>query len=144
MGDLLISGPAGAGKTQAAREELDNGPLAIAADFQSVLAALTLLERGPDGRYPARTPRQEQLLPLAEYVRRAAITAARQREIRVVMTNSDGDPARREYLLGLLAGGSEIIIDPGKDVVTSRLIEANGFLSDQCNQAIERWYSRRR
>ena len=46
----------------------------IAADFQSILAALVLLQRGEDGRYPPRNPLQDPwLLPLTE-----AISARRQ------------------------------------------------------------------
>ena len=54
---LPISGPAGSGKTQEARRLLDAaaGPM-LAADFQSILAALLLLERLPNGRYPNRNP----------------------------------------------------------------------------------------
>ena len=41
----------------------------VAADFQTILAALTLLERQPDGRYPQRRESQASwLLPLTEYV----------------------------------------------------------------------------
>ena len=79
MANLLISGPAGAGKTQAARRLLEaSTEPTVAADFQSILAALTLLERGPDGRFPQRQESQASwLLPLTEYLRMAIIGAAR-------------------------------------------------------------------
>ena len=52
----IIAGPAGAGKSQRARvllrELRDAGLQPFAADVQSLLAALLLLERLPDGRYP--------------------------------------------------------------------------------------------
>ena len=57
MADVLISGPAGANKTAEARRLLEAYPgPAIALDFQSVYAALLLLERMADGRYPPREP----------------------------------------------------------------------------------------
>ena len=58
------------------------------------------------------------------------------------MTNSDGSPRRREYLRGLLGPGAvETVLDPGREVVAQRL-SVDGRLSDQCNEAIQRWYTR--
>ena len=98
----------------------------LAADFQSILAALLLLERLPNGRYPNRNPAQAAwLLPMVEAVRQTVITIATDREIDVVTTNSDGSPARRAFLLSRLGPGSvETILDPGIDVVTQRLAGA--------------------
>ena len=57
MPNVLISGPAGGGKSQAARAELErlraNGPVAL-ADFQAIYVALTGVERDSNGRYPMR------------------------------------------------------------------------------------------
>lgn len=142
MASVLLSGPAGGGKSQLARRLWEAATRAtIIVDFQSLYAALTGDERGPDGRYPLR---DEALLPTVEYLRRAALTAARQRDLDVVATNSDGDPERRAVLLGLLgAGAVERVIDPGRDVVTARLSDpATGALSDECADAIDRWYGR--
>ena len=66
--NVLLSGPAGAGKSQAARELLRTGKVDLVADFQSILAALMLLERGQDGRYPQRDRAAEKLIPLAQAV----------------------------------------------------------------------------
>ena len=144
MADTLLSGPAGAGKTQHARRLLDTAAAPIVAlDFQSIYAALLLLERQPDGRYPERLARHEYVLPLVEYVRRAAITGAALMEIDVALTNSDGSPLRRLELLNRLQpGAAELVIDPGLDVVTDRL-SVDGVLSDQCGKAISRWYGRK-
>lgn len=143
MPNLLISGPAGAGKTELARRELHNGPLAVAADFQSILAALRLLQRLPNGRYPRRSPQDEALLPLTEYIRQTIIRAAPERGVRVVATNSDGSMDRRRPLLGRLgADATERIIDPGEEVVRARLSDVDGVLDPQCEGAIGRWYGR--
>ena len=142
MPSILLSGPAGAAKSALARQLLrDNPELAAIADFQAVYAALTGDLRGPDGRYPLR---DERLLPLTEYVRRAIITGAITREIDVIATNSDGDPARRAFLLGQLgAGATERIVDPGRAIVAARLSDpATGELSGECDAAIGRWYGR--
>ena len=61
---------------------------------------------------------QNGFLPLAEYTRQAVITGALSRGMDVIITNSDGAPARRKYLLDRLGVGAvEEIIDPGEDVV---------------------------
>jgi len=144
MASLLISGPAGGGKSQIAKEEISKRTQpTVLADFQSLYAAITGAERGPDGKFP---PRDERLLPTVEYLRRAVIGAAVAREIDVIATNSDGNPERRAFLLQQLGpNASERVIDPGETVIKARLSNpATGELSPDCSQAISRWYSRRR
>ena len=144
MASVLISGPAGAAKSQAARDELAAADgLMVAADFQAIYAALTLAERDASGRYPLRNP---ALLPLTEYVRRALLSAARARQLDVVATNSDGDAVRRGALLRELGpDATERIIDPGRVVAEARLSDpATGQLSEECAGAVRRWYGRLR
>ena len=141
MASILISGPAGGGKSAVAREELARRPLAVLADFQAIYVALTGVTRGADRRYPLRVP---SLLPIVEYVRRAIITTARGRGIEVVATNSDGDAARRRMLLAELGGGAtERVVDPGEQEVVRRLSDrSTGSLDPACRSAINRWYLR--
>ena len=142
MASVLLSGPAGAGKSALARRLfVEHGGLVVIADFQSLYAALTGDVRGPDGRYPLR---DDRLLPLVEYTRRAVVTGAVNREVDVVATNSDGASERRKFLLQQLGpGATERIVDPGRDVVSARLADAaTGELSPECDGAISRWYSR--
>ena len=142
MPGILLSGPAGGAKSQVAIELIKNatGPT-ITADFQNLVVAMLALQRGPDGRYPIRP---EWILPLTEYVRTAMLVGAVNRDIDVVYTNSDGDPARRDKLLARLgSGATEQILDPGEEVVRSRLANSNGKLSRECGKAIGRWYRRR-
>ena len=142
MASVLISGPAGANKSALARRLLaESSELAAIADFQLVYRALTDVERGRDGRYPLR---DERLLPLTEYVRRAIIGGAVARDITVIATNSDGDPERRAFLLSALgAGATERIVDPGRNIVEARLSDPEtGELSGECDGAISRWYGK--
>ena len=143
MASILLSGPAGAAKSALARQlfEARTG-LVVVADFQSLYAALTGDTRGPDGRYPLR---DERLLPLTEYTRRAVITGAIERDIDVIATNSDGAPGRREFMLSKLGpDATERVIDPGEDVIRARLSDPiTGELSDECQSAAARWYARR-
>ena len=91
MPDTLLSGPAGAGKTAEAKRH--NRRLRRASRGAGLPKPL----RGPaapgaagltgaihHGNHVTNSP-----IPMVEYIRRAAITAARDREIEVVLTNSD-------------------------------------------------------
>ena len=143
MASVLLSGPAGGAKSALARRLLvESAELSAIADFQLVYRALTDVERDRGGRYPLRN---EGLLPLTEYVRRAIIGGAVARGITVIATNSDGDPERRAFLLGQLgAGATERIVDPGRNIVEARLSDPEtGVLSPECDQAVGRWYSRK-
>ena len=144
MAGILLSGPAGAGKTQLARELLNQFQQpGVVADFQSIYAALLLLVRDSNGRYPPRLETHSHALAIAEYVRRAIMTVALENDVSIVVTNSDGDPTRRNFLLGQLGPGAvERVIDPGIDVVRERLADVDGLLSVQCGEAIGRWFGR--
>ena len=141
----LLSGPAGANKTALAREllrQLDRP--GVVADFQAILSALLLLLRDDTtGRYPPRLDSQAYVLPLTEYIRRAIMTVAIQDDVELIVTNSDGSPQRREFLLSQMGPGAiERVVDPGIDVVRERLADASGVLSAQCNDAVNRWFGR--
>ena len=141
MPSILISGPAGAGKSALARRERARlrklGPVVV-ADFQAIHAAITLAERGEDGLFPIR---DEDLLAITESTRQRLILQARDRGITVIATNSDGNPRRRRYLLELLGPDAvEKVIDPGRDVVSKRLARLDGTLSEECQKALSRWY----
>ena len=142
MPNLLVSGPAGAGKSAVARlRRREMAQPAVIADFQGIYVAVSGDVRDDNGNYPERDP---DLLPFAERERQRIIRDAVEMEIGVVATSSDGAQARREYLLGILGPGAvEEIVDPGLDVVTARLSDpSTGSLSDSCSNAISRWYSR--
>ena len=143
MASVLISGPAGAGKSQEAKRRRDAATApTVVADFQSIVAALLQQERGPDGKYPLRP---DWVLPVAEATRRFVIREARRRQIDVIATNSDGSPERRKFLLDILgpADAEEIIVDPGETEVSQRLIDRRTKrVSVECKTAIRRWYGR--
>ena len=138
MAGLLISGPAGAGKSQRARQALAETPgPAVLIEFQELYSRLLGIERLPSGRYPERLDSDAYALPLTEYMRRTAITAARERDLTAIVTNSDGNPERRTALLGYLGpGSSEVVVDPGRAIVEANL-SIEGELSEQCNEAIK-------
>ena len=74
---------------------------------KAIYAALLLLERLPNGRYPNRNPAvSSYMIPLTEAIRRTVIAFAGERGIDVVATNSDGSPERRALLLSRLGPGA--------------------------------------
>ena len=160
MPSVLVSGPAGAGKSQHARRLVEEGAARVWIDFQRIHVALSGDRRDPEtGRYPYRDP---ALLPLVEYVRQVAIRQARRRELDMVVTNADGSPERRFQLLARMHGepedvyrdvfgvqpgqpidSREIVLDPGEATVRKRLADpATGVLANACELAIGRWYRR--
>ena len=130
------------GKSQRIRELLNQtDEVTAVADFQSIYAAVAQVTRDAEGKYPQR---DERLLPLVEFTRQSIIRAARERDITVIATNSDGDPDRRGYLLNLLGNDSvEEIVDPGQTIAEERLKNADGSLSPACRSALNRWYTRK-
>ena len=144
MPGLLISGPAGAGKTALALAEKEARPESVILDFQSIYAAVLGLRRDPaTGRFPERKGSDAYAMPLVEYTRRVALTGALERELFPIVTNSSGDPERRGFLLGLLgADATGKVVDPGRSVVEARLTSAEGTLSPSCKEAINRWYGK--
>ena len=142
MASLLISGPAGSGKSAVARQlRAAAQDETIIIDFQSLYASYLGLQRDPvTRRYAEREDADAFVLSLAEYERRTLITAAVARGIDILATNSDGSQERRDFLLGLLgAGATERIEDPGIETVRQRLA-VNGIVSPQCERALQRWY----
>ena len=144
MGSILLSGPSGGGKSQEARRLLAAAAVpTIMIEFQDLYASVLGIRRNPEtGRYPARRPQDAYALPMAEYLRQAAITGAISQELDIVLTSSDGNADRRAFLLGRLgAGATERVIDPGIEVVTERL-SVEGTLDPDCAAAISRWFGR--
>ena len=148
MPNKLLSGPAGANKSERARELLKVATEpTVAADFTSLYNAVRLVQRGPGGSFPERTRADEVYLPIAEAMRREVIRQAQRRGLNVVVTNSDGSLDRRRELAALLGDDElediEEVIDPGEEVVTARLSSRrSGKLSRSCKAAIGRWYTR--
>ena len=138
--NLLISGPAGAGKTQLAHDMADDDA-AVVIEFQEIYAGLLGIERNPEtGRYPERQPGDVWALREAETRRMAAIDAAVAGGYPAITTNSNGNPERRRMLLNRLGTEAvEEVLDPGEDEVVRRL-SGRGGLSRQCRNAVDRWY----
>ena len=139
---VLISGPAGAGKTARAQELREQTPRSIVADFQAIYAAILGLRRDPQtGRYPERQTDDAYALALAEGMRVSLISMAQRDGVAAIVTNSVGDVARRQRLLTLIGDGArEEVLDPGRATVERRLAGPDGSLSDQCLEAVDRWY----
>ena len=137
---VLVSGPAGAGKTQRARFlQQEHG--GMVSDFQETYADLLGIERDPaTGRYPPRRPEDRYIMSIVQEQRRVAVATAQARGMPVYYTNSLGEEGRRRALIQSLGpNAAEETIDPGEPEVVRRL-SVNGRLSGQCREAIDRWY----
>lgn len=161
MAGLLISGPAGGGKSGRARELLEQADEpTVLVDFQRFYVAISGVRRDPvTRRYPIRDP---NLLPLTQYLRLAAIGTAQRQGLRVIATNANGLADVRAKLLAAIEGmdpqevlesvlaldqpmaagrSAEVIVDPGRSVVRKRLADPiTGVLQPQCEAAVSRWY----
>ena len=145
MAGLLISGPAGAGKSAAGKLLLEEAQQpTILVEFQEILAFLLGLRRDPTTlRYPERRPQDAYAIPLAAAIRRFTIEEAVGQDIYTIASNSDGDPERRAGLLRILGpGATELIIDPGYAAIVENL-SIDGVFSEQCAQAASRWFGRK-
>ena len=144
MAGILLSGPAGAGKSEEARRVMAESNIpAVVIDFQAIYAALLLLDRDAERPLPG-TPRERQpfaspgrVHPPGRNLGGRGPPAIRHRDKLRWRRPTGAELSCR--LLG--AGGQERIIDPGREVVTQRL-STGGQLSNQCTQAIQRWYGR--
>ena len=144
MANLLLTGPPAAGKSAEALRLIEAATTpTVMVDFQQQYASALGLRRDPStGRYPRRREQDAYALAYAEYMRQAAITGALSMELDIIVTSADGDIDRRAFLLGRLGpGASEIVLDPGIEVVTQRLTIA-GYLDPQCVAALARFYNR--
>ena len=115
----------------------------FAADFQSILAALLLLERLPDGRYPERLDDQQYALAMVESLRTSLVRFAIEDDRPVVATISEKPGSARYASLLALFGGQarEQIVDPGIEVIVERLtLPGATEPSQQCKDAADRYY----
>ena len=118
MANLLLSGPAGAGKSalrhggcwQHGQSRRPSSPTSNRSTSRSAACnadrTADTLTSGAGGG----------LLPLVETMRQALIRIAIERGVGVIATNSDGRPERRQYLLKLLGPGAveRVVEPPGK------------------------------
>ena len=145
MASVLISGPAGSGKSALALATLGTtGRNAVLVDFTSIYNALLAQKRDPvSGKFPTRRQAQEVFLPLIERTRQRTIMLAVEMGFDVVATNANGSPAFRRRLLALMGpGAKEVIEDPGREVVEDRLKDSAGVLGEDCQKASARWFDR--
>ncbi len=144
---VIIAGPAGAGKTQRARVLMAAlaaaGYQPFAADFQSILAALLLLERLPDGRYPERLDDQAYAIAMVESLRTSLVRFAIEDDRPVIATISEKPGSTRYTSLLALFGGQarQETVDPGIRVIVERLtLPGATEPSRQCADAADRYY----
>ena len=139
----LVEGPAGSGKSQIVNEMLASGELDVVADLTAIWAAVRGIERDDDGRYPVRTDDDPAIASgLAAYTRAVVVRRGLEQDLDVGVTTGTPETAPRWSGVAAESGAafSVLTVDPGRAVVTARLADADGVLSDECAGAIGRWY----
>ena len=138
---VLIEGPAGGGKSQVAQDLLAAGSVQLIADVTQLWAALSGAVRGPDGRYPVRRD-DDPALAVALSIRAYAARRGLELDADVAVTAASRGQAQRWAKLADDVGATLSVrtVDPGREVVTERLAEADGELSGPCARAVGRWY----
>ena len=138
---VLVSGPAGSNKSSYVQEMLDAGEVDVVLDVTQVWAATTGAQRGPDGKFPERDA-DDPGLHLARYVQTVGAAFALRQGYRTAVTTSQAGQVGRWAAMAAEHGAefSSRVIDPGEDVVRKRLAGPDGTLSDECEQALSRWF----
>lgn len=138
---VLVEGPAAGGKSQYVAEMLAAGEVDIQADVTALWVALSGAVRDATGRYPVRRDNDPALL-LARYLQSVAVRQGLQEGFDVAVTTSQPHQGERWRILAAAAGAtfSVTTLDPGVQVVTARLADADGNLSAECQRALSRWY----
>ena len=137
----LIEGPAGGGKSQEAAAMRAAGEVAAVADVTALWAALSGARRGPDGLYPVRDE-ADPALALALILQTFAVRAGLRRDMDMAATTSRRGQAPRWQAIATEEGAEFTVrtVDPGEDVIRSRLAGPDGSLSQECERAVRRWY----
>ena len=123
----LLEGPPGAGKSQELERLKAAGDIDAASDLTRFWAALGLVERGADGRYPVRLG-SDPVLPLGRYMKAVAVREGLRSGLKMAVTSSARDQAERWRAIAEEAGASFEFrtIDPGEGVATVRLTDSDG------------------
>ena len=118
------------------------GEVDVQADYTALWAATRGIEREPDGRYPVRTDADPAVRSgLVTYLRAVAVRQALRVDLRVLVTSGTPKTAVKWSTVAREEGAlfSLRTMDPGEAVVRQRLA-VDGVVSDQCEEAVRRWY----
>lgn len=137
----IVAGPAGSGKSQLVAAELDPTQ-DVLVDFTRIWAALSGIERLPDGTFPVRR-RSDPRTGLTVALKGVLLDQSLRRELEksgtVFLTTSSRDEL--DNLERRFPQARTRIIDPGESVARSRLARpGQGGLAPECEGALRRWY----
>ena len=139
----LLEGPSGAGKSELLREMLAAGEIDVAADITALWAATGGAERDPvTGKYPVRLE-NDPALATARYLQTVTAGFALREGYAIAVTTSQRDQVEKWQAVANRYDSplSVRTVDPGRSVVEARLSDpVTGELSDECGEAIGRWY----
>ena len=156
----ILRGPAGAGKSQWLRRNVGDGEIIL--DTTPIWAALTNVERDPEGRYRVRLL-GEPGLRAAQFAKWSTLAFAARENLPAWFTiaNSSPEAITRVQQVVERAGGRIGRIrteDPGLNTALDRLVipkasvpdgweivedgDGRKYLLDECDNALARWYQK--
>ncbi|MCY3812451.1 MAG: AAA family ATPase [Gammaproteobacteria bacterium] len=137
---LLLEGPAGSGKSQAAEALIASGQFHLLADLTALWAAIRAMRRDAEGRYPVRQD-DDPGLSLAAYIRAAVVRQALREDLNVVVTSATPGTATKWAGIAEELGAEFQVrtINPGY-AEAARQLAQGGPLSAECAKALARWF----
>ena len=132
---VIVGGPAGSGKSvRVARTLGELGSSAVASEWTRLWAAIRLVERDAEGRFPVRTP--SAVDGLITQIRRDVVNQAVRRDLPLVV--STGSRIELEALRAILPRAEVQIIDTSEDQALANL-QQNYPNEPECPKAVARW-----
>ena len=140
----IIAGPAGSGKSQLVAVELDK-ERDVLIDFTRLWAAISGIDRLPDGRFPVRRrgdPRTGLVVSAKALLLEEALRRELDRSGTIYLPTSSRDELAQ--LKQRFPDAQARVIDPGESVARSRLARpGGGGVGVECEGALRRWYNPR-
>lgn len=133
---VIVAGPPGAGKSSRVRRVLSElGDDAIAAEWTRIWAALRMIERDPQGRYPVRRP--SPVDSLITSVKKHAVNEASRRGLGLVV--STGSKLELAALRAVLPDAAvEMVEVPEQEALAN--LRRNYGNEAECPKAVQRWF----
>ena len=137
---LLIAGPVFSGKSEVARQAIEDGEADLLFEYTALWAATRAVKRDAKGRYPVRADDDAfNREGFGSALVSAGVGAALERSLRVIVSSSkrnaaaDWQPVAAQYD----AAFSVRLIDPGETVIDARIVAAGD--EEECVKAYRRW-----
>ncbi|MYF79844.1 MAG: hypothetical protein F4180_08400 [Chloroflexi bacterium] len=136
----LIEGPVFSGKSQAARQAIEDDEADLLFEYSELWAATRAVERNEQGRYPVR--RDDDAFNRGGFgaaLMTAGVGLALKKKLRVIVSSGKRNTAEKWKAVADGAGAAFALrtIDPGPAVIEVAIIAAGD--DEECVTAYQRW-----